>query len=612
MSRMFRRSVAPIAFFASVAWLAGCGGGQDSSAFSPDAGDDAFVPGNDDAGADGSSDGGGACTPGKTDTQACGKCGSQLRVCNSDSKWSDWSACTGETGACVAGETETETCDDGRKRTRTCSETCSWGAFGACEGEPWCTPGASEKGTCGNCGEQFRICGADKTWSDWSACTKEGECAPGAVGEEACGVGGKRSRTCSASCSWGAFGTCIGSATPCTPGAIEQDVCGKCGERVRVCGADKSWSDWSACDKEGVCSPGAVEEQTCGGTGKQTRTCTSACGWGGWGTCVGGTPSATEIWAARVTSGTAGNAVAVLIDRIRITDSVVVGSIGLPTTASGANQPLTLSDSSTSDGQLVLSGDGRYVTLAGYALNPGTPNVSTTSAPRVLARINASGVVDTVTTTTSMSGAAIRGAGSADGSSFYAFNGTALVRVPYGPSSGGATITSGDVGLAGFFGGLLHLTKYQSSGGTILYYPTAPTSTVTPTMLIDTNPSSGGFSVASPYGMWATSLSGAGIDRVYVADDRSTEGGVEQWSRTGGTWTKVKTIRTGLASGEVVRYVTGVVRGSEVIVFGTVDGSSSSRILSWADDGTATSPAAKTVRNAPAGSEYRGVSAAPK
>ncbi|MGD0844616.1 MAG: hypothetical protein ABSA06_09655, partial [Geobacteraceae bacterium] len=47
-----------------------------------------------------------------------------------------------------------------------------------------------------------------------------------------------------------------------------------------------------------------------------------------------------------------------------------VQSLAMPTVASGSNRPLTVAGSSTADGALRRSADGRFLTLAGYAAAP--------------------------------------------------------------------------------------------------------------------------------------------------------------------------------------------------------------------------------------------------
>ncbi|HEY2148784.1 MAG TPA: hypothetical protein VGH32_12665, partial [Pirellulales bacterium] len=105
------------------------------------------------------------------------------------------------------------------------------------------------------------------------------------------------------------------------------------------------------------------------------------------------------------------------------TAGVLVNSIPMPTAASGTQLPLTASGTATSEGYLNLSQNSQYLVLTGYAATPGTASVaSTTSAstPRVVARIDANGNVDTSTNFTSAySGNNIRSAFSTDGTTIW-------------------------------------------------------------------------------------------------------------------------------------------------------------------------------------------------
>jgi Big-like domain-containing protein len=84
-------------------------------------------------------------------------------------------------------------------------------------------------------------------------------------------------------------------------------------------------------------------------------------------------------------------------------DGTLVESIPMPTTASGANNPLVGSGSASSEGLLTLSGDGRYLIAPGYDTAVGTAKISSsasTAIPRTVARVAADGTVDTSTALT--------------------------------------------------------------------------------------------------------------------------------------------------------------------------------------------------------------------
>jgi len=90
----------------------------------------------------------------------------------------------------------------------------------------------------------------------------------------------------------------------------------------------------------------------------------------------------------------------------------------LPTVASGSNNPFTLGGESAAVGALARSVNGKYVTLAGTTTALGG-NAEGTD-PRVVARVDGAGTVDTSTTLgKTFGGSKIRGAVTNDGSAFW-------------------------------------------------------------------------------------------------------------------------------------------------------------------------------------------------
>src|SRR5262245_13130623 len=61
-----------------------------------------------------------------------------------------------------------------------------------------------------------------------------------------------------------------------------------------------------------------------------------------------------------------------------------LSTINLPTAASGANKPLTVSGASTSEGHLSLSTNGQYLMLGGYGVAPGVEANVPQSDPAVV------------------------------------------------------------------------------------------------------------------------------------------------------------------------------------------------------------------------------------
>jgi hypothetical protein len=172
----------------------------------PDASSDAVTAADVDVPSDGGTDVGGTCTPRLTEERACGRCGRQVRICNTDATWSDWSVCGNETGACTPGASESEPCASGGQRSRTCGATCEWDPFGACKVDE-CVTGGRQEEPCGACGKRTRSC-VSGAWQSWSACGGEGVCAAGSKQSEACPGGTQRERTCTSACAWPSWPAC--------------------------------------------------------------------------------------------------------------------------------------------------------------------------------------------------------------------------------------------------------------------------------------------------------------------------------------------------------------------------------------------------------------------
>lgn len=93
------------------------------------------------------------------------------------------------------------------------------------------------------------------------------------------------------------------------------------------------------------------------------------------------------------------------------------------TTGAGIPRALTQSGTATSEGDISLSADGRYLVLVGYNATTGTANVSSGTAEAVIASVSSTGSFNTLTSLTrskSFPGGSIRSAASLDGSTFWA------------------------------------------------------------------------------------------------------------------------------------------------------------------------------------------------
>ena len=258
---------------------------------------------------------------------------------------------------------------------------------------------------------------------------------------------------------------------------------------------------------------------------------------------------------------------------------VLVQTIALPTAAAGTNSILTNTGTSGSDALLSRSVDGAYLVLTGYDAAAGTLALAgTTSAAnnRIIGRIAADGTFDTSTRLSDgFSGGNIRSATTVDGTTFYAVGSTGGVRYAAlgNPASGTSTVVSAvpsnNRGV-GIYGGNLYVSSSTTTGGNFLGI--SQVGTGLPTTTGQTTTALPGFPTAagpSPYGFYFADLSTAvaGIDVVYVADDRTTvDGGVQKWSLVGGTWTLNGTITgaTATTAGAAIRGLNGSVGGTTV------------------------------------------------
>jgi hypothetical protein len=127
------------------------------------------------------------CTPGDSESEDCGNCGSRTRDCV-QGQWTAFGACK-TAGVCAP--KANQACGNGGSQT--CSNACQWTA---CSGQK-CDGSSVE--LCGNCGFHSRTC-SNGTWSAYGACNGERDCLPG--DEQACGAG--MSQACGLDCYWGA------------------------------------------------------------------------------------------------------------------------------------------------------------------------------------------------------------------------------------------------------------------------------------------------------------------------------------------------------------------------------------------------------------------------
>jgi len=290
---------------------------------------------------------------------------------------------------------------------------------------------------------------------------------------------------------------------------------------------------------------------------------------------------------------------------------VFVQSIPLPTTAAGANRRLTASGSATSEGLLTRSADGRYLVATGYDAAAGTATVaSTTSATvnRVIARVDAAGVLDTTTALTdAVTGGSPRSAVSTNGADLWISGAAGGIRFATLGATTSAPVATTVTNLrqAQIFAGQLFVSSASGS----LRLGTVGTGTPTAAGQSITNLPGFPTSTGSPYSFWFADLSPLvdGLDTVYVADDGSAQngGGVQKYSLISGAW-----FLNGIVAPAGVRGLTGAVANGVVTLYATT-GTALVTITDNAGYGAPIGGAPTTLLTAPANVAFRGVAFAP-
>ncbi|UVO55786.1 Calx-beta domain-containing protein [Sphingomonas sp. SUN039] len=291
---------------------------------------------------------------------------------------------------------------------------------------------------------------------------------------------------------------------------------------------------------------------------------------------------------------------------------VLVQSIALPTADSGPNQTLTAAGSSTSEGMLTRSVDGRYLVLSGYDAAPGTATVSGTTGSavnRVIGRVAADGAIDTTTALADFSsGNSPRGVVSVDGSSFWVDAAVGGVRyATFGATT--STLVSSTIA------NLRTIEIFDSQ----LYVSTGSGTTVRIGAVGTGLPTTGGqtittlpglpVSTGSPYQFYLADLTAAvaGVDTLYIADDGAGVG-IQKYSLVAGSWVSNGTATTA----STVRGLTGSTSGTSVSLFAT----SAAALFSLTDtagyNATISIGAATQIATAATNTAFRGVAFAPQ
>lgn len=332
--------------------------------------------------------------------------------------------------------------------------------------------------------------------------------------------------------------------------------------------------------------------------------------------------TAGNIVVYRVGNGTAALTSAATIVALDEYDTAgnLLQAIGLPTADNGANQMLTASGTATSEGLLTRSADGQYLILTGYDAALGTAGITTstsTTVQRVIGRVDYNGIVDTSTTLgTAFSGGNVRGAASLDGTTYWADGGaTGVVTAAHGAGTS-TEVANNFTNLRGI--AIADGQLYVSSGSSTLRLGSVGTGTLTATGQTTTNLTGFPTDTLSPYQFYFADLSAAvaGVDTVYVTDDRSvaTGGGLLKFSLVGGTWVSNGTASGGLTLG--LRGLAGETSGTSVQFYATTARTSANAIVTLIDTGgynaAFSTVTFTTFATAFANTVFRGVAFAPQ
>ncbi len=301
----------------------------------------------------------------------------------------------------------------------------------------------------------------------------------------------------------------------------------------------------------------------------------------------------------------------------------LVESVPMPGVSNvGGNQALVSSGTATSEGELNLSSNGAYLVLTGYDTPIGTASVSgtdSTSVPRTIGVVSATGSVNTTTALTDFATASNpRSADTTNGTSLWIAGGAGGVAyTTLGSTTSTPLDASGEQNVRDLqiFNGQLYVSSQKSlTLGTVgTGEPTTGGQSLTN---LPGLPASGATLAANAY--FFANLSGVGTapDTLYITDTASNSGAgqIDKYSLESGTW-----VATGsIAVGPEVTGVTGSVSSGIVTLYATASGSSStSGMLYKATDstgfqGTVSGTASLIATAANAGNEaFRGIAFAP-
>ncbi len=283
--------------------------------------------------------------------------------------------------------------------------------------------------------------------------------------------------------------------------------------------------------------------------------------------------------------------------------------VNLPTTGSNA---LTFGSSSF-EGVLSLSADGRKIMVAGYNISLGSSSsaldssstTGATSVPRAVGSMDESGNFILEATTAKFSGSTIRSAAS-DGSGNVWAGGGASGIVYLGSNSPAATLwsVSTSTRALAFANGNLCFTETGMGQG-VMAFTGAPKTAATPSLIINT--AGTGTGTASPEGFVFNPTSTI----AYVVDNRTaaTGGGLQRFNWNGSAWVYAYTLGNTLTSSQVIYQMAADFSGANPVLYATTGESTANHLITVTDTGPSSTLA--NLETAPSGDAFRGVVFAP-
>ncbi len=280
--------------------------------------------------------------------------------------------------------------------------------------------------------------------------------------------------------------------------------------------------------------------------------------------------------------------------------SGLVGTFSIPTT--GSNR-LVMAGNSTSEGFISRTADFSKLVIPGYDAASGLASVS--GAANVFRSVgtfgNNYGSYARVTSTLT-SGSNLRSA-AGDGNNYWGGNATGGISYLGTGTSSAVSSTVSNTRTVGIHNGNLYFST--GSGATGIYkagsgLPT--TSGQVSTLVIST-----GLAPASPYGFQFNNAETV----CYIADSRTTGGGIQKWVNTAGTWSLAYTMSVGASTGAygiAVDFYAGV----NPRIYATVSNASGTQVIYFDDNGT-TTPTLNIISTllSTTFKAYRGVAFAP-